>query len=151
MTRPPFAAARDDYELTDDPARLDVDAVHAFLAGAYWSTGIPRETVARALANSLAFSLYHEGRTVGFARFVTDRATFAYLADVFVVPEHRGRGLATWLVGAALTHPDLQGLRRFLLATRDKHGLYARFGFVPLAHPERFMEIHDPGIYQRAR
>jgi GNAT superfamily N-acetyltransferase len=149
VTAGAFAATRGDYELSDDPARLDVDAIHAFLSGAYWSVGIPRETVARALANSLCFALYHRGATVGFARFVTDRATFAYLADVFVLPEHRGHGLATWLVGIALTHPDLTGLRRTMLATRDKHALYARFGFAPLAHPDRFMEIHDPDVYQR--
>jgi GNAT superfamily N-acetyltransferase len=144
-----FVATRGDYELSDDPTRLDVDAIHAFLSGAYWSVGIPRETVARALRNSLAFALYHRGATVGFARFVTDRATFAYLADVFVLPAHRGHGLATWLVGTALTHPELTGLRRTMLATRDKHALYARFGFAPLAHPDRFMEIHDPAVYQR--
>ena len=148
MTSPPFAAARGEYELSDDPARVDVDAIHGFLTSAYWSVGIPRDTVARALAHSLAFGLYHRGETVGFARFVTDHATFAYLADVFVLPEHRGQGLATWLVGTALTHPDLTGLRRVLLATRDKHALYARFGFAPLARPERFMEIHDPDVYQ---
>jgi len=151
VTAVAFSETRGDYKLSDDPARLDVDAIHAFLASAYWSVGVPRETVARALANSLAFGLYHRGKTVGFARFVTDRATFAYLADVFVVPEHRGQGLATWLVGTALTHPDLAGLRRLLLATRDKHKLYARFGFAPLARPERFMEIHDPDVYQRAQ
>ena len=149
MTGGAFVATRGDYELSDDPTRLDVDAIHAFLSGAYWSVGIPRETVARALENSLAFALYHRRATVGFARFVTDRATFAYLADVFVLPAHRGHGLATWLVGAALAHPDLTGLRRVMLATRDKHALYAGFGFAPLAHPERFMEIHDPDVYQR--
>jgi GNAT superfamily N-acetyltransferase len=151
VTRPPFAAKRGDYELSDDPARLDVDAIHGFLAGAYWSVGIPRETVARALANSLGFAVFHQEATVGFARFVTDRATFAYLADVFVVPEHRGQGLATWLVGTALRHPDLAGLRRVLLATRDKHRLYAKFGFAPLAWPDRFMEVFDPDVYQRVR
>jgi len=149
VTSQAFTATRGDYELSDDPARLDVDAIHRFLSSAYWSPGIPRETVARAVANSLALGLYHGGATVGFARFVTDRATFAYLADVFVVPAHRGQGLATWLVGTALTHPDLNGLRRTMLATRDQHALYARFGFAPLARPERFMEIHDPDVYQR--
>lgn len=140
---------RGDHELSDDPERLDVDAIHAFLTGAYWSTGIPRETVARALANSLAFAVYHRGTTVAFARFVTDRATFAYLADVFVVPGHRGQGVATWLVGTALRHPDLAGLRRVLLATRDKHKFYAKFGFAPLAWPDRLMEIFDPDVYRR--
>ena len=149
MTRAPFVARRGEYELSDEQARLDVDAIHAILTGTYWSTGIPRETVARALANSLAFAVYHRGGTVGVARFVTDRATFAWLADVFVLPNHRGHGLATWLVGTALTHPDLAGLRRVLLATRDMHKLYARFGFVPLANPGRLMEIHDPDVYER--
>ena len=147
MTAAAFAATRGDYELSDDPARLDVDAIHAFLSGAYWSVGIPRETVARALANSLAFALYHRGATVGFARFVTDRATFAYLADVFVLPEFRGRGLAKWLLTCVLEHPELQGLRRWILGTRDAHGLYAKLGFTPLKRPDTFMERHDPNVY----
>ena len=149
MTAAPFAAARGEFEISDDPARIDLDVVHGFLGTSYWAAGIPRETVERALANSLNFGLYKSEAQIGLARFVTDRATFAYLADVFVLPGHRGHGLATWLVGTALTHPDLAGLRRMLLATRDKHALYARFGFAALAHPGRFMEIHDPDVYQR--
>jgi GNAT superfamily N-acetyltransferase len=149
MTRAPFVAKRGEYELSDEQARLDVDAIHAMLTDTYWSPGIPRETVARALANSLAFAVYHRGATVGIARFVTDRATFAWLADVFVLPGHRGQGLATWLVGTALRHPDLAGLRRVLLATRDMQKLYARFGFAPVANPGRLMEIHDPDVYRR--
>ena len=134
----PFTAQRDGYTLSADPARLDLDVVHGFLAQSYWAQGIPRAIVARALAGSLSFGLYHADGQVGLARFVTDRATFAYLADVFVLPAHRGRGLATWLVGTALTHPDLQGLRRMLLATRDMHALYAKVGF---GQPgERLME-----------
>jgi len=144
-----FKAARDGYELSDAPGRLDLDVVHGFLTATYWSPGISRELVARAVANSLCFGLYRAGAQVGFARFVTDRATFAYLGDVFVLPEHRGRGLASWMVGTALSHPDLAGLRRLLLATRDQHKLYARLGFAPLARPERFMEIHDPDVYAR--
>ncbi|MFO1312171.1 MAG: GNAT family N-acetyltransferase [Burkholderiales bacterium] len=151
MTSPPSRAPGGDFEITSDPARIDVDAVHAFLTEAYWSAGIPRETVARAIAHSLAFALLHRGRTVGFARFVTDRATFAYLADVYVLPEHRGHGLGEWLVGTALAHPDLAGLRRMLLATSDMHKLYAKFGFRPLATPERLMEILDPDVYRRDR
>lgn len=149
MTAAQPPAPRSDFEITSDPARIDVDAVHAFLTQVYWSKGIPRETVARAVAHSLSFALLHRGRTVGFARIVTDRATFAYLADVYVLPEHRGQGLGEWLVGTALRHPDLVGLRRVLLATRDMHALYARFGFRPLAAPERMMEIHDPDVYRR--
>ena len=140
-------AARDGYEISDAPARLDLDVIHGFLTAAYWSPGISRDVVARAIDNSLCFGLYRDGAQVGFARFVTDRATFAYLADVFVLPEHRRRGLASWMVRTALSHPALAGLRRLLLATRNQHELYARLGFAPLAGPERFMEIHDPDVY----
>jgi GNAT superfamily N-acetyltransferase len=143
-----FRATRDDYEISDAPERLDLDVIHGFLTDTYWSPGIARATVERALANSLCFGLYKAGAQIGLARFVTDRATFAWLADVFVLPPHRGQGLATWLVGTALTHPAFHGMRRMLLATRDQHALYARLGFVPLARPERFMEIHRPDVYQ---
>jgi GNAT superfamily N-acetyltransferase len=147
--RSDFTTARDGYEVSDAPARLDLDVIHGFLTAAYWSPGISRDLVARAIGNSLCFGLYRDGVQVGFARFVTDRATFAYLADVFVLPGHRGRGLASWMVGTALSHPALAGLRRLLLATRDQHKLYARLGFAPLSRPERFMEIHDPDVYAR--
>lgn len=134
-----------EYTVTDDPAALDLDAVHGFLTRSYWAKGIPRETVERSLKNSLSLSLLHAGRhagrQAGFCRAVTDRATFAYLCDVFVLPEHRGRGLGKWLVACALEHPDLQGLRRLLLATMDAHGLYSQHGFAPLARPEAFMEM----------
>jgi GNAT superfamily N-acetyltransferase len=146
----PFTARRGAYELSADPDRIDLDVVHGFLVASYWAQDIPRDTVARALAGSLAFGLYHEGAQVGLARFVTDRATFAYLADVFVLPAHRRQGLATWLVGTALTHPALSGLRRFLLATRDQQALYAKVGFAPLAHPDRLMEIHHLDLYRNA-
>ncbi len=137
-----------DYTITSDPARMDVVAVHAFLAGSYWSPGVPFAVVERAIRHSLCFGLLQGAAQVGFARVVTDRATFAYLADVYVLPEHRGQGLAKRLVREVLAHPELQGLRRFLLATRDAHGLYARFGFQPLANPSRMMEIHDPDAYR---
>jgi GNAT superfamily N-acetyltransferase len=143
-----YAQRMADYEITSDKGRLDLAAIHAFLSEAYWSPGIPRAVVERAIANSLCFGVLHEGHQVGFARVVTDRATFAYLADVYVLPEHRGNGLARRLMEAIAAHPDLQGLRRFLLATRDAHGLYARFGFRPLAHPERIMEVHQPDVYR---
>jgi GNAT superfamily N-acetyltransferase len=129
------------YEISTDPARLDLDLIHRFLSReAYWSPGVPRDVVERALANSLCFGLFAPGGAqAGFARAVTDRATFAYLADVFVLPEHRGRGLGVWLVETVLAHPDLQGLRRIELATVDAHGLYERFGFEPLRRVERFL------------
>ena len=135
----------------DDPARLDMDVIHGFLANTYWSQGIPREVVERAVRNSLCFGLYDGDRQVGFARVVTDRATFAYLADVFVLESHRGRGLSKLLVAEILGHPSLQGLRRWILATRDAHSLYGQFGFKSLKAPERFMELHDPDVYQRGK
>lgn len=139
----------DDYTISDDPARLDLDAIHGFLSRSYWSPGIPRETVARAIANSLCFGVYLHNAQVGFARLVTDRATFAYLADVFVLEPHRGRGLSRALMEVIVAHPQVQGLRRWLLATRDAHGLYRKFGFVDLANPALFLTRHDPDVYQR--
>lgn len=143
-----FVARRGDVEVSTARERLDVDVIHGFLAASYWSPSIPRAVVLRALDGSLNFGLYRDGAQIGFARFVTDGATFAYLADVFVLPAHRGQGHASWLLAAALTHPALQGLRRVLLATRDQHALYARHGFAPLAAPGRFMEILRPDLYR---
>ena len=137
----------DSVEVTTDPRRFDVAAIHRFLAGSYWSPNIPRALVERAIENSLCFALLIGTQQVGFARVVTDRATFAYLADVFVLPEHRGRGYARRLMDAVAAHPELQGLRRFVLVTRDAHGLYAKYGFQPLAAPERFMERTRPNPY----
>lgn len=135
------------FECSFDKSRLDVDAIHTFLASTYWSPGVPRETVERAIDNSLCIGGYVDGQQVAFARMVTDRATFAYLADVYVIPSHRGKGLSRRLLEALTSHPDVQGLRRMLLVTRDAQGLYAKFGFRPLAAPERFMERHNPNAY----
>lgn len=135
------------FEHSFDKSRLDIEVIHAFLSSTYWSPGIPVQTVERAIENSLCIGGYIDGRQVAFARAVTDRATFAYLADVFVVPAHRGQGLSRRLVEALLSHPEFQGLRRMLLVTRDAHGLYAKFGFRPLAAPDRFMERHNPNAY----
>ena len=132
------------YELTET---VDPVAAHAFLARSYWSPGIPLETVRMALANSIAFAVRHEGAQVAMARVVTDRATFAYLADVYVLEEHRGQGLAQAMVGWLQAHPELQALRRWLLMTVDAHGVYERLGWTPLAHPERAMERHFPDVY----
>jgi len=129
------------YAVTDDQAALDPEAVFGFLRESYWAKGIARETCLRSLEHSLCFVLLHAGRLVGFCRAVTDCATFAYLCDVFVLPEHRGQGLGKWMVGCVLAHPDLQGLRRLLLATVNAHGLYSQVGFAPMARPELFMEI----------
>jgi GNAT superfamily N-acetyltransferase len=140
------------YEVRRGPfrARFDVDVIHGYLRGAYWSPGVPRETVERAIAGSLAFGLFEHDRQIGFARTITDGATFAYLADVFVLEAHRGRGLGVFLMEGVLAHPSLQGLRRFTLATRDAHALYRRFGFTALGAPDRFMERFTPDVYAEA-
>jgi GNAT superfamily N-acetyltransferase len=130
-------AAPSGYVVSTDPARLDVDRIHKFLSTAYWSTGIPLEVVRRSIANSLPFGLFApSGEQAGFARVVTDRATYAYLGDVYVEPAHRGRGLGKFLVSCVIAHRELQGLRRWALATADAHGLYARHGFGPPANPD---------------
>jgi GNAT superfamily N-acetyltransferase len=137
-----------DYEVSCDPARLDFDVIHGFLAQSYWAKAIPRELMERSVRNSLCFGAYQGRAQVGFARIVTDKATFAYLCDVFVLPNHRGHGLSKALVAAILAHPDLQGLRRWNLVTIDAHGLYEQFGFKTAAHPERYMEILRHGMYE---
>lgn len=148
----PIEVARGAYVVSTDKARIDVAAVHAFLSSTYWSPGIPIETVRRAIAGALCFGIYHGVEQVGFARVITDRATYAYLSDVFVLDAHRGRGLATWMMEVIMSHPALQGIRRFALSTRDAHTLYQRFGFVTVANPDRQMEILRRDIYlQSAR
>jgi len=131
---------REEYCISTDADALDVRFVHGFLRTAYWSLGVSRETVERSIQHSLCFGLYSGETQIGFARVVTDRASFAYLADVFITEANRGSGLGGWLIETILSHPELQGLRRWTLATRDAHGLYRRFGFRPLADPSRFME-----------
>ncbi|WP_457321997.1 GNAT family N-acetyltransferase [Roseateles sp. P5_E11] len=139
---------RDGYRLSFAPEDIDARAAHDFLVGAYWSEGIPLALVERSIANSLCIALHAEGvGQVGFARVVTDRTTFAYLCDVYVLDTHRGHGLAKWMIETLLAHPDLQGLRRFMLFTRDAHAVYAGHGFSPLAKPQRGMEIVRPGLY----
>ncbi len=137
------------YQLSDDSARLDRTAVHAYLARAYWSTDIPREIVDRALDHSFCIGAYADGAQVGLVRCVTDFATFCYVCDVYVLEEHRGRGLAKAMMRFAVAHPRLQGLRRWNLVTRDAHGVYAPFGFTAIAHPERYMERLAANVYQR--
>jgi GNAT superfamily N-acetyltransferase len=139
-----------EFDISTDRARLDIDLIHGFLRTSYWAGGRKRSVVERAIAHSLCFGVYRGDRQVAFARVVSDRAVFAYLMDVFVIPEFRRRGIAKALVRAVLDHPELQGLRVFLLATRDAHGLYAQFGFQPLAQPERWMAIYDADSDRRA-
>jgi len=138
------------YEITTDPWRLDVAVIHNFLAvESYWSPGIPRAVVERAIENSLCFGVYHGAAQVGFARVVTDKATIALLADLFIVAAHRGKGLSKWLMRCIVAHEDLQGLRRLLLLTSDAHGLYRQFGFKELGNPSRFMEVLRQDIYMQ--
>ena len=145
-----------EYLISTNPEWLDLDVIHTFLSEhSYWARGIPRDVVARSISHSVCFGVYAvspsnlDRRQIGFARVTTDRATFAYVGDVFILPEHRGRGLSKRLMEAILAHPDLQGLRRWMLATADAHELYRKFGFGLLSHPERFMQRHDPDVYKR--
>jgi len=158
---------RGEFLISTDPARLDLDVIHGFLTNCYWAKGIPREVVARSIEHALCFGIYdvsgekspllakpsRSGEAsfiqVGFARVVSDFATVAYLGDVFVVESHRRRGLSKWMMECIMQHPALQGLRRWILLTRDAHGLYSRFGFTPVKAPERYMELHNADIYER--
>lgn len=142
---------RDPYVITTDPARLDVPAIHAYLTSSYWATGIPIETVRRSLEHSVNFAILSGDELVGFGRVITDRATFGYLGDVFVLEAHRGRGLSKWLMECIDVHPELQGFRRWVLLTRDAHGLYRQFGYQAPAKPDRYMERHTPDVYQAKR
>jgi GNAT superfamily N-acetyltransferase len=138
------------YTLSDDPARLDITAIHAYLARAYWSEQIPRETLERAVRGSLCIGAYDaKGAQVGLVRLISDYATFCYVCDVYVLEPHRGRGLSKAMMAMAMEHPRLQGLRRWNLVTNDAHGLYRQFGFAAPAHPERYMELVVPDIYKR--
>jgi len=136
------------YEISHDPNRLDLAVIHTFLSEvSYWAEGIPRDVVERSMAHSLCFGVYQGTAQVGFARVVSDHATFALLADVFVLESHRGKGLSKWLIQAVIAHPDLQGLRRLLLLTSDAHELYRQFGFTEISNAWRFMEVVRPNIY----
>lgn len=138
------------FDLSTDRSRIDLDAVHLFLSTkAYWSLNIPKETVAKAIEQSLCFGVYHEDRQVGFARVITDYATIAYLGDVYIEEECRGLGLSKWLVETIMNHPSLQGLRRWILLTGDAHGLYRQYGWKEIAQPEKWMECHNKEVYTK--
>jgi len=139
---------KNDYLISTDKSKIDLDMVHHFLSASYWAENIPKPVVQRSIENSLCFGVYHQQDQIGFARVISDLATFAYLGDVFILPMYRNRGLAKWLMQVISEHPQLQGLRRFTLATRDAHGLYAQFGFTPFDKPERWMQKHDPAVYK---
>ncbi len=143
-----YEVRRDAYLISTDPSKIDVALVHRYLGeSSYWAKNIPEEVVRKSIANSVCFGIYENGQQKGFARVVTDKATFGYVADVFVVEASRGLGLSKWLMDSILAHPELKGFRRWVLATADAHGLYARSGFKPLANPGRWMELHNPDVY----
>ena len=145
-----FERNRATFRLTTDTGAMDLDAIHAYLTRSYWAEGISKELMARAMAGSLNFGLLEGERQIGFARVITDHATYAYLCDVYVLDEYQGRGLGTWMMQELMAHPDLQGLRRFGLVTWDAHGLYEKCGFAELANPAGHMEIVRPGLYLRS-
>src|SRR5713101_160695 len=138
------------FVISTDRDRLDLDIVHGFLTESYWAEGIPREVVIRSIENSLCFGVYGDGKQVGFARVISDYATYAYIGDVFVLESYRRHGLGKWLMECIMRHPWLQGLRRWSLVTGDAHGLYTQFGFTALKTPEKYMELHDAEVYQRS-
>src|SRR5215217_1920030 len=140
---------RNDYFITTDKSQMDVAFVHRFLKTSYWAENIPYETVQRSIEGALCFGVFHNNIQVGFARAITDSATFAYIADVFISEAFRGRGLSRWLMEVILAHPQLQGLRRILLATRDAHGLYKKVGFTSITNPEPWMQLHNPNVYKK--
>jgi GNAT superfamily N-acetyltransferase len=139
---------RGKFLISTDRGRIDLTVVHTFLTNCYWCKGISKDIVARSIQHSLCFGIYEDSAQIGFARVISDFATIAYLGDVFVLEPYRGRGLSSWLMECIVQHPALQGLRRWILLTRDAHGLYAKFGFTPLKSPDLYMERHRPDVYQ---
>lgn len=135
------------FSIITNKSKFDIDYIHSVLSKMYWSQNVPKETVQRSIDGSFCFAVYDGEKQIGFARVVTDFTTFGYLADVFIDETYRGKGLGKWLVQTIMEHPDLQGFRRWLLATRDAHSLYAGFGFTALTNPDRFMQIHNPNVY----
>jgi len=141
---------KDDFSVSTDKGKLDIAFIHAFLSRSYWAENIPLEVIERSVTGSLCFGVYHQNKQVGFARVITDEATFAYLCDVFIDEAYRGKGLSKWLMETIIAYPGLQGLRRFMLATKDAHGLYRQFGFTELTFPERWMHKHRPNAYKNS-
>jgi len=137
------------YKISSETSDMDISAIHQYISRSYWASNIPISTMKKAIENSLCFGVFTDsGEQIAFARLITDSATFAYLADVYVLEEHRGKGISKWLMDYIVKHPELQGLRRMALATSDAHGLYEQFGFTPLKSPDTFMELHQPNVYK---
>jgi GNAT superfamily N-acetyltransferase len=143
---------KEGYLISTDPSKIDIEVVYQYLSKeSYWAKDIPLERVQKSIENSFCFGLYFDNKQVGFARLITDKTTFAYLADVFILPEHRGKGLSKWMIETIHAHPELQGLRRWLLGTRDAHTLYEQFGWTRFGdeQKERFMQFHNPDVYKK--
>ena len=140
--------AKNQFRITTEKEKFDVEFIHSFLTRSYWAEGISKEVIKQSIEGALCFGLFENDKQIGFARMITDKATFAYLADVFIIEEYRGRGLSKWLMEVIMSHPSLQGLRRMMLATKDAHGLYEKFGFTALNNVDRWMQINDPNIYK---
>lgn len=137
-----------DFFISTEKSKLDIDSIHEFLSTkAYWCLNIPKTTVEKAVAHSLCFGVYHNEKQIGFARVISDYATIAYLGDVYILEEYRGQGLSKWLVESIMTHPELQGLRRWILLTGDAHELYRQFGWTNIADPSKWMEVHIRNVY----
>jgi GNAT superfamily N-acetyltransferase len=139
---------KDRFNISTEKEKMDIDLIHSFLTRSYWAEGISKEIVSRSIEGALCFGVFENEKQIGFARMITDRATFSYLADVFIIEEYRGLGLSKWLMEVIFSHPDLQGLRRMMLATRDAHDLYKKFGFTLLNNVDRWMHIHNPDVYK---
>ena len=139
---------KDKFYISTEKEKMDIDLIHSFLTRSYWAEGISKKIISRSIEGALCFGVFENDKQVGFARMVTDKATFAYLADVFIIDEYRGLGLSKWLMEVIMSYPDLQGLRRMMLATRDAHELYKKFGFTPLNNVDRWMHIHHPDVYK---
>lgn len=152
MTKDEITIEKGDYIITTDKTKMDIPYIHHYLSTeSYWCKDIPLDVVHRSVESSLNFGVFYQGRQVGFARIVSDFATVAYLGDVFIAPDHRGKGLSKWLMEQIMAHPDLQGLRRWILLTRDAHELYKQYGWKSIASPDRWMEVHDPEVYSSVR
>lgn len=143
-----MTVAKNQFTITTEKEKFDVEFIHSFLTRSYWAEGISKEVIKRSIEGALCFGLFENDKQIGFARMITDKATFAYLADVFIIEEYRGRGLSKWLMEVIMSHPSLQGLRRMMLATKDAHGLYEKLGFTALNNVDRWMQINDPNRYK---
>jgi N-acetylglutamate synthase-like GNAT family acetyltransferase len=140
---------KDRFYISTQKEKMDIDLIHSFLTRSYWAEGISKEIIRRSIEGALCFGVFENDKQIGFARMITDKATFAYLADVFIIDEYRGLGLSKWLMEVIMSYPDLQGLRRMMLATRDAHELYKKFGFTQLNNVDRWMHIHYPDVYKK--